>query len=431
MERRNIHALRGTEDLLGPDMELWTAIETCARAVCRRFGFQEIRTPLIEDVELFTRSVGDTTDIVQKEMYAFPDRGGRTIALRPEGTASMVRAYVEHELYKTEGLVKWFSIGPMFRGERPQAGRRRQFHQIGVETIGGTHPLLDAELILLAQAILHEVRVADGAQIRINNIGCRQDRQRAGERLRSQLSPHQAALCADCQERLTRNVFRVLDCKRAACREIVRRLIVTLDPCAACQHHHARVREALTAAQLQSREDATMVRGLDYYTTTVFEINHERLGAQDAVGAGGRYDDLVEELGGPAVGASGFALGIERILIARQGGIAATDTAAERTSGLQVAVLALDEPAQSEAFQVLQELRQHAVVAAMDFGDRSLKAQMRWAHKLGAQVAVLLGAQERAQGTVTLKRMLDQGEAPKQRSVPRQQLLAALHECLP
>src|SRR3989338_8211970 len=222
---RRIRALRGTEDLLGAAASLWLSVEAQARAVCRRFGFQEVRTPLIEEAQLFTRSVGETTDIVQKEMYVFPDRCGRQIALRPEGTASLVRAYVEHELAQAEGLVKWFSIGPMFRAERPQAGRRRQFHQIGVEAIGATHPLLDAELIALALAILEAVEVR-GARLRINNVGCRNDSEQASSRLRIQLEPAAASLCEECRERLNRNVFRVLDCKREGCRRIVKELDV-------------------------------------------------------------------------------------------------------------------------------------------------------------------------------------------------------------
>ena len=421
-EKMEFRTLRGTEDFLAPAMAQWRWLEERARAAVRRFGFQEIRTPLIEEAPLFTRSVGETTDIVQKEMYVFTDRGGRSIALRPEGTASMVRAYVEHELFKTEGLVKWFTLGPMFRAERPQAGRKRQFHQMSAEAIGASHPLLDAELIALAVAVLEAAEVR-GARIRMNNVGCSDDRERASVRLRQQLTPRRDALCADCRERLDRNVFRILDCKREPCRAVVQQLGVTVEVCAACREHHALVLQALRDIRIDYTEDPTLVRGLDYYTRTVFELSHDALGAQDALGAGGRYDNLVQALGGPDVGASGFALGIERILMVRQ---ALTAPPPTDGGGTAVAVLALDAAAQREAFQLLQELRTAGIVAAMDVDGRSLKAQMRSANKWGARLAALFGAQERAQGIVTLKDMSNS----TQEAVPRADVVPTIRRRL-
>ena len=421
--KMEFRALRGTSDLLAVETAQWTRLEQAMRAVCARFGFQEIRTPLMEDAQLFTRSVGDTTDIVQKEMYVFPDRGGRSIALRPEGTASLVRAYVEHELAKTEGLVKWFTIGPMFRAERPQAGRKRQFHQVSVEAIGASHPLLDAELVLLALALLEAAGV-QGTRIRVNNVGCHADRERSSAQLREQLAPHVGALCEECRARIQRNVFRVIDCKHASCQVIVRQLQVAWSRCAACEAHHARVLTSLREAGVTYAEDSSVVRGLDYYTKTVFELSHEALGAQDALGAGGRYDNLVEALGGPDVGASGFALGIERVLMAAQPSSAVAD--ASHTGAVAIAVLALDDAAQHEAFQLTQQLRSAGIAAAMDFAGRSLKAQMRTANKWGVKAALLLGAQERTQGTVTLKDMINS----TQTTVPRAEVVTAVRSIL-
>jgi len=333
-----------------------------------------------------------------------------------------VRAYVEHELFKTEGLVKWFSIGPMFRAERPQAGRRRQFHQLGVEAIGATHPLLDAELMALAMTLLQACEITN-TRLCLNNVGCRQDRERSSAALRQQLTSHRAELCKDCQARLTRNVFRTLDCKRESCRRLVQRLHVTLTRCAECEQHHQAVLAALRAIGIACEEDATMVRGLDYYTKTVFELRHAVLGAQDALGAGGRYDNLVQDLGGPARGASGFALGLERLLLVRQtlrGKPAAASQ--EWNRHRHVAVLALDDATQQEAFCVVQQLRHAGIAATMDFAGRSLKAQLRSANKTGAPLAVLFGAQERAQGTVTLKIMTDGTQV----EVPRAEVVRAI-----
>ncbi len=413
-------ALRGTEDTLPHIADLWTWVEARSREVFRRFGYREVRTPLLEEARLFARSVGEATDIVQKEMYVLTDQGGRRIALRPEATASLVRAYVEHEYAKQDGLVKWYYLGPMFRAERPQAGRKRQFHQIGVEAIGSSHPLIDVEVIALALTVLEAIGITR-TRTRLNNVGCRADRQRTSLRLRKALTPHTAQLCRDCQARLTRNVFRVLDCKQPHCQAIVQRLEATPDACDACQQHYATVLETLRSLQIPFEEAPRMVRGLDYYTKTVFEFTHEALGAHDALGAGGRYDDLVHELGGPAVGACGFAVGLERLLLARQE--TASPTPDQRVT---VMVVSLDEAAQREAFGLVHELRRCGIPAVMDYTARSLKGQMRSANKWGARFVALLGPQERAQAVVTLKEMA----TSTQDILPRQRVVTALQQKL-
>jgi histidyl-tRNA synthetase len=413
-----IRALRGTDDILTYDVQQWTWVESQCRAVCQRFGFQEVRTPLIEEAALFTRSVGAATDIVQKEMYAFTDAGDRHIALRPEATASIVRAYVQHEIAKQEGLAKWSYLGPMFRAERPQAGRKRQFHQIGVEAIGSSHPLIDAEVILLAIAVLESIGIT-GTRLRINNVGSKADRAQASRRLREQLMPCQRDLCTDCQSRLERNVFRILDCKSAGCRSVVQKLQVDLQPGEASQAHYGAVVGELRTAGVALDEDPLLVRGLDYYTNTVFELAHASLGAHDALGAGGRYDTLVSDLGGPDVGACGFALGLERMLMVLA-------TTATEIPGTSVGVICIAAAAadQQSVFHLMHSLRLAGIAASMDFESRSMKAQLRWANKSGARFALIVGERERQDETVTLKDLMQS----TQETIPRAAMITTIQE---
>ena len=401
-----LQALRGTTDLLADDVTRWTAVEHTVRHLARLYGYRELRTPIIEDASLFLRSVGETTDIVQKEMFRFTDRGGHEIVLRPEGTVPVVRAYLEHNLDKTEGFAKLLYLGPMFRAERPQAGRFRQFHQFGVEAIGSSSPWVDVEAIPLCAHILRDSGLpASKIEVWVSSLGCRKDQQRSADALRKRLAPHRAELCKDCQGRLDKNVFRVLDCKNPTCRGLAWKGGSPFLSCEECHRHFDEVRRGLTIAGVAFDDTKTFARGLDYYTRTVFEVRASGLGAQDAVAAGGRYDHLVEELGGPSVGAFGFAAGIERLLMAL-GASSAKPEGEPKRRGLYLAVA---QPALvSEGFRFVQQLRRRNVFAAMDYDGKSLKAQLREADKAGCQLVAILGEKEVAQRSMTIKD-LEQG----------------------
>jgi histidyl-tRNA synthetase len=403
----HFQALRGTSDLLGDDVKRWSALERRLRHAAHRYGYQEVRTPLIEDAALFLRSVGETSDIVQKEMFRFEDRGGHDIVLRPEGTAAVVRAYLEHNLHKTQGFAKLYYLGPMFRAERPQAGRYRQFHQFGVEAIGSPSPWVDVEVIVLAHQLTLDCGVS-GASVWIASLGCRADQERSAEALRNKLTPHKTKLCKDCQARFDKNVFRVLDCKKPQDQELIAS-VQRGSPfllCGECVRHFDAVRAGLKDAGVAFDDRRVFARGLDYYTRTVFEVRAAGLGAQDAVAAGGRYDHLVEDFGGPPLGAAGFAAGIERLLLA-----SAPPAAAPAADGRRGLYLAVAKPELArEAFRFVQALRGLGVEATLDYDGRSLKAQLREADKSGARLVAILGEQELAQRAMTVKD-LEQGGA--------------------
>ncbi len=395
-----LQALRGTADLLGDELARWDMLERRAKAIAHRYGYQELRTPIIEEASLFLRAIGETTDIVQKEMFLFEDRGGKPVVLRPEGTSAIVRAYLEHHLHKTIGFAKLFYLGPMFRAERPQAGRMRQFHQIGAEAIGSNSPWVDAELIALCVELVKASGISRFT-VWLSSMGCRDDQQRAAARLRDVLQPHREQLCETCQARMEKNVFRVLDCKRPADRELAWSLVGkrVFELCAACQEHFETVRQALTQLGIAFDDTQVFARGLDYYTRTVFEVRAEGLGAQDAVAAGGRYDHLVEELGGPPTGAIGFAAGIERLLMASKS--IASESTPQARGGMYLA--AATPSVIGEAFRLVQMLRQHGLAAIMDYDGKSLKAQLREADKLSMRWVAILGDEDLRTNRVTLK----------------------------
>ena len=400
-----LQALRGTTDVLGDDITRWSNVEHAARRIAALYGYQELRTPIIEEAGLFLRSIGEMTDIVQKEMFRFEDRGGHDIVLRPEGTASVVRAYLEHNLHKTQGFAKLFYLGPMFRAERPQAGRFRQFHQYGVEAIGSASPWVDIEVIVLCAHILRQCGVTQPL-VWLSSMGCRNDQARSATLLRERLAPHKTKLCKECQSRFEKNVFRVLDCKNPACHAIAWDFKGSpFVLCEECKAHFDTVRQGLTEAGVAFDDTKVFARGLDYYTRTVFEVRAQGLGAQDAVAAGGRYDHLVEELGGPSLGAVGFAAGIERVLMAIEQGAPTTSSQPTRR-GLYLAVA---QPALlGTAFRFVQELRGRGVNAMMDYDQKSLKAQLREADKAGCRLVAILGEAEVQQQAITLKD-LEQG----------------------
>ncbi|MBO2519584.1 MULTISPECIES: histidine--tRNA ligase [Limnochorda] len=396
-----IQAPRGTRDLLPDELRIWHVVEERARELFRLHGYAEIRTPLLEATELFVRGIGEGTDLVSKEMYTFTDRGGRSLTLRPEGTASVVRAYLEHRLESGPQPVKVYYLGPMFRYERPQAGRYRQFHQLGAEVLGTQDPAADAETILIPYDLYQSLGL-QGLDLRLNSIGCPNCRPRYREALLDYLRPRVERLCPSHQRNWEANPLRVLDCKSEACRAATAEAPeTTAFLCEVCADHFAAVRRYLERLQVPYRVDSRLVRGLDYYTKTVFEITAESLGAQDAVAGGGRYDGLVQELGGPSVPAVGFASGLDRVILTlqRQG----TDLGQARPP--EVFVAAAGQGVQEAARILAFRLRRAGIAAATEYGDRSLKAQMKVAGRTGAQWVVVVGEAEWAQGQVVLREM--------------------------
>ena len=394
---------RGTKDILPQESILWQEIEEKAKRIFSLFVYEEIRTPIFEESKLFSRSLGDMTDIVQKQMFLIKKESD-TLCLRPEATASIVRSYVEHTLYNFNNVSKFYYIGPMFRAERPQRGRLRQFHHIGCEAIGSYSPYLDAETIFLAAQILSEAGIS-GYEITINTLGCLQDKKTFALNLRERLLPHKKSFCEDCQSRIAKNVFRVLDCKNKQCKDMILSLSIGRDHiCEDCRKHFEAVQEGLNLFEVTYKINPLLVRGLDYYTRTVFEITHPNLGAQDALGAGGRYDYLVEELGGPSRGAVGFALGMERLLLAKlaKGEKILKD---EQARPLDCYVIALGEAAFKKSLTILKELRRSHICADLDYLEGSLKASLRRADKKASQFCLIIGDNELGRGTVILKNM--------------------------
>lgn len=397
-----IKAIRGAKDILPKDVELWRSIEEKAKNLCEIYGYRQIRTPLLEEARLFARSIGEATDIVRKEMYSFLDRKKRLLCLRPEATASVVRAYLEHGLDKGAHPAKFYYFGPMFRAERPQAGRLRQFHHIGVEAIGSLSPYLDVEVISLAVKILQETGL-EGFSVQLNSIGCRKDRQKYKLILRKALKSKLKLLCSDCHSRYKVNLLRIFDCKNAACKKVTRRLPAIVDSlCLQCRGHFFKVKQILDSLNIPYMLNPHLVRGLDYYTKTCFEFVHPRLGAQNAVGAGGRYDDLVSDLGGPEKPAVGFALGVERLIAAIAPGKEA-EQANKIFPSLYVAVIG--DEARQLAFSILRSLREQGIFCEMDYYNKSLKGQMRQADKLGAKYVAILGETELKKEVVILRDM--------------------------
>ncbi len=391
-----IKKIKGTNDVI-EDLYIWEWVEEKFRNVAKNLGFLEIRTPIFEATELFNRSVGTDTDIVQKEMYTFEDKGGRSITLRPEGTASVMRAFVEHSL-DSKGLPqKFFYIGSMFRYERPQAGRLRQFHQYGVELIGSPLPIADAMVILMATESLKAIGLSN-FKLKINSTGCEKCRPRYKEALREYYKPILAKLCDDCQTRYDKNILRLLDCKRDV--EYAKSAPNIIDYlCDDCKSHFEGVRRLLDTLGLEYEIDPSIVRGLDYYTRTVFEIKYPSLGAQDAILGGGRYDHLVEELGGKPTPSVGFAAGMERIMIALK-----AENKLPSPPIPDVYVVTVSEGQRPHALKISRELSKTFSVD-VDLMGRKLKSQFKNASKDGARYVLVVGEDEIKSGTYTLKDM--------------------------
>ncbi len=400
-----ISAPKGTYDVLPADQPLRRWVISCAEDIFQRYGYRRIDTPIFEETRLFARGVGGSTDIVRKEMYTFEDMAGRSMTLRPEGTASVARAYVEHGMHTLPQPVKLYYHSPMFRYESPQSGRYRQHHQLGIEAIGSDSPELDAEVIGVLAALYARVGLV-GTTLRLNSMGCRECRPKYATALREFLTTGSAVLCGDCRERAVSNPLRVYDCKIASCREkLAEAPSLTGYLCEACEAHHERVRACLSVQGLSFSEDHTLVRGMDYYTRTTFEFTASQLGAQSGVGGGGRYDDLVQEIGGPAVPGVGFGTGVERIVLALQRSEGAHGP--QRRPG--AFLVALSDDARGRAFALAHELRTMGVDTDLDYVMRSPKGQMTQAGRSGARFALILGGQEVADEAVTA-RDLESGE---------------------
>ncbi len=401
-----IRSIRGTHDILPGSVELWQKIELTARQLFERYGYAEIRVPILEETELFNRSIGAETDIVRKEMYTLTDSKGKKTTLRPEGTASVVRSYLEHHLY-AKGLVsKLYYLGPMFRHERPQQGRYRQFHQIGAEVLGSDHPAVEAEVIEMLESLLRELGLKD-FRLLLNSVGCPRCRPPYVQRLRKVLRPEQSHLCVDCRRRLVNNPLRIFDCKNFSCQPLIKQTPSFLDQlCEECGDHFDQFLKYLDLQGITYQKDPRLVRGLDYYVRTTFEIVSERLGpTQNALLGGGRYDGLSKLLGGPPTKGFGFALGMERLVLVLSGEEDIQST--YKAPSPQIFLAYLDEAALEETLRLARELRRQEIFAYFDFEGRSLKAQMRQANRLRAQFTCIIGQTEIESDEFPLKRMAD------------------------
>ncbi len=401
------NALKGVQDIFPPDIYIWQEVESAANDVFSAYGFQELRAPIIETTDIFTRSIGETTDIVEKEMYTFSDKAGRSITLRPEGTAPVVRCYVEKHLYNLPSPQKFFYSGPMFRYERPQKGRFRQFYQIGVEAFGVSEPKLDAEILSMLRLFLERLGLK-GLNFELNSIGCEKCRPDYKKALLEFFSDKLNNLCPDCKRRYNYNPLRILDCKVDTCAETRKGVPVVTDYlCSECKSHFDELLSLLRLLNISYIINPSMVRGLDYYTRTTFEVTSEHLGAQKAVAAGGRYDRLVEEFGGPPTSAIGFAIGMERIT--------ALLKAQDRhvIPSLTVFLAAIGHRAETEGLLIAERLREDNIWVELGYGG-SLKSQMRRADRISASYVIILGEDEIAAGRVKWKKLSDgsQGEIP-------------------
>jgi histidyl-tRNA synthetase len=410
-----ITAIRGFKDILPEDARRFWEVESIARQVFNCFGFQEIRTPIMEKTELFKRTIGETTDIVEKEMYTFADRDSEFLTLRPEATASVIRAYIEHNMSAAEQITKLFTIGPMFRRERPQKGRFRQFNQIDVELFGEDKPQSDAEIIFMLMHFLTSTGLRD-LQLEINSLGCLDCRFEFSREILNFLNKSVDNLCPDCLRRAGANPLRVFDCKVETCADTIANAPTILDfLCADCESHFAQVQSFLKDLCISFAINPRMVRGLDYYTKTAFEVKTSALGAQNAIAGGGRYNSLVSDLGGPEVPGIGFAVGFERL-------IACLPEEGKNKFKTDLFIATLGEQAQKLAFGLTNELRRAGISAEMDYADKSLKSQLKRADKLNSSFAVIIGDKEISEKQAILRNM----KTKDQQTIPLDDLLKSI-----
>jgi len=390
--------VRGMRDILPDEVRWWRLVEETFREIARLYNYREIRFPIVEATELFTRGIGEATEVVGKQMYTFPDRKGRSLTLRPEGTASVARAYLTGGLQTEDPFQKWFYIGPMFRYEKPQKGRSRQFHQYGIEAIGSLDPGLDAEVIALAWSLMKRLGLS-GLSLRLNSIGCSEDRLRYRDALKEHFADRISSMCADCQRRYQDNPLRILDCKKETCRPHIESAPASVDfLCSDCKEHFAGLRERLDLLGLDYEVDSQLVRGLDYYTRTVFELVSDALGAQDSLLGGGRYDGLIEALGGPPTPAIGFAGGMERLVIALQGAGIHPDP--ER---IDLFIATIGKEASLAGLKLAEGIRRAGFAVDLDHRRRSLRKQLTLANRLGASFLLVVGEEELNSGKGRLK----------------------------
>jgi len=407
-------APRGTTDILPEEQACWRYIEEKAARICQLYGYERIDSPAFEDTSLFTRSVGAGTDIVEKEMYSFTDKGGNQLTLRPEGTAPVCRAYLQHGLHSRPQPVKLYYLASIFRYERPQAGRYRQHYQFGCEAIGDDDPAIDVENIALAWQFLGSLGLKH-LTLQLNSIGCKRCRPGYLKALQEYYAGRVATLCKDCRQRLRRNLLRLLDCKQPSCQDAADRAPRSLDHlCPQCREHFAKLTSYLGLLQIPYGLNHRLVRGLDYYTRTVFEIQPENGGAQSTICGGGRYDDLIEEIGGRPTPAIGFAIGMERIIL----NLKAQSVPIPPLPGPLVFLAHHGEKARDEAVRLASRLRQEGTGTIMATGNRSLKAQLRQANNLGAHFTVIIGEEEVKSGAVSLRDMT----TARQKTVTLQEL---------
>ena len=395
------NAPKGTKDILPDQVYKWHYVEKKFADICRRYGFKEVRTPAFEHTELFTRGIGDTTDVVQKEMYTFNDHGNRSITLKPEGTSPAVRAFIEHKQYAEVQPTKYYYITPCYRYEKPQSGRQREFHQFGIETFGTPNMIADAEIISLANDFLNSCGITD-IQLRINSVGCPECRKKHREALKDFLKPKYDELCSTCQDRYHRNPMRIIDCKSPVCHELVQGAPMMVDYlCEDCKSAFEELQENLKAMEIPFVVDPTIVRGLDYYTKTAFEFVTTSIGAQGTVCGGGRYDHLVEEIGGPPIPGVGFGLGIERLLMLME----ANGAEFPEEEKPDVFIAFIGDKAKAFGLKLARDLRQEGISVRMDNLARNIKGQFKYADRLNAKYTIVIGEDELDRGIVSLKNM--------------------------
>lgn len=395
-------APRGTKDITPKDVYKWHYVEKKFREICALYGYEEIRTPIFEHTEVFARSVGDTTDVVQKEMYSFTDRGDRQLSLKPEGTAGVIRSFIENKMYADTQPTKLYYITPCFRYERPQAGRQRQFHQFGIEVLGSDGPSVDAEVISLAVQFFNEMGLKN-LSVNINSVGCPTCREEYNRKLKEYLDKKVDVLCETCLERKDKNPMRVIDCKNPHCKENLQDIPFMIDHlCEDCKDHFDKLQTYLKEMDINYVVDKTIVRGLDYYKKTAFEIISNDIGSQSTVCGGGRYDGLVEMLGGPkGISGIGFALGAERLLLTLEN----NNIEIENPKSTDIYIATIGDAAKTKSFKLIKDLRSNHISADNDHLDKSLKAQFKYSDKLNAKYTVVIGDDELANDTATLKNM--------------------------
>ena len=395
------NAPKGTKDILPDQIHKWHYVEEQWKDICRRYGFKEVRTPVFEHTELFTRGIGDTTDVVQKEMYTFEDHGGRSITLKPEGTSPAVRAFIEHKQYAEVQPTKYHYITPCYRYEKPQSGRLREFHQFGIEVFGTPNMMADAEVISLGYDFLTSLGITE-IELRINSVGCPECRKKHRAALREFLTPKHDVLCDTCKTRFDKNPMRILDCKSPHCQELVQGAPMMIDYlCDDCKASFEELKTNLTSMEIPFTVDPGIVRGLDYYTKTAFEFVTTKIGAQGTVCGGGRYDHLIEEVGGPPIPGVGFGLGIERLLLLME----ANEAAFPEEDKLDVFIAVMGDAAKAYGLKLCRELRAKGMSAEMDTLARNIKGQFKYANRLNAKYTVVIGENELAEGVAAVKDM--------------------------